>query len=35
MRVAVGSDHRGFGVKAKLVELVARLGHDVEDVGCS
>ena len=34
MRVAVGSDHRGFGVKAKLVELVARLGHDVEDVGC-
>jgi ribose 5-phosphate isomerase B len=34
MRVAVGSDHRGFGVKAKLIELVARLGHAVEDVGC-
>jgi ribose 5-phosphate isomerase B len=34
MRVAVGSDHRGFGVKAKLIELVARLGHEVEDVGC-
>ena len=36
MRVAVGSDHRGFGVKAKLIELVIRLGHEVEDVGtCS
>jgi ribose 5-phosphate isomerase B len=34
MRVAVGSDHRGFGVKAKLIELVGRLGHEVEDVGC-
>jgi ribose 5-phosphate isomerase B len=34
MRVAVGSDHRGFGVKAKLIELVVRLGHEVEDVGC-
>jgi ribose 5-phosphate isomerase B len=33
MRVAVGSDHRGFGVKAKLVELVVKLGHEVEDVG--
>ncbi len=34
MRVAVGSDHRGFGVKAKLIELIKRLGHDVEDAGC-
>lgn len=34
MRVAIGSDHRGFGVKAKLIELVGRLGHEVEDVGC-
>jgi ribose 5-phosphate isomerase B len=33
MRIAVGSDHRGFGVKAKLIELVRRLGHEVEDVG--
>jgi ribose 5-phosphate isomerase B len=33
MRVAIGCDHRGFGVKAKLVELVSRLGHEVEDVG--
>ena len=33
MRVVVGCDHRGFGVKSKLVELVARLGHEVEDVG--
>jgi len=35
MRVAVGSDHRGVEVKAKLVELLARLGHAVEDVGTS
>jgi ribose 5-phosphate isomerase B len=33
MRVAVGSDHRGFRVKAKLMELVASLGHEVTDEG--
>lgn len=33
MRIAVGSDHRGFDVRAKLVELVQRLGHEVVDVG--
>jgi len=35
MRVAVGSDHRGVHVKAKLIELLARLGHTAEDVGTS
>jgi ribose 5-phosphate isomerase B len=36
MRVAIGSDHRGFHVKAKIVELLSRLGHQAEDVGtCS
>jgi ribose 5-phosphate isomerase B len=35
MRVAVGSDHRGVHVKAKVVELLARLGHSAEDVGTS
>jgi ribose 5-phosphate isomerase B len=35
MRVAVGSDHRGVHVKAKLLELLARLGHTAEDVGTS
>ena len=34
MRIAVGSDHRGFLVRAKLVELLRRLGHEVDDLGC-
>jgi ribose 5-phosphate isomerase B len=33
MRIAVGSDHRGFSVRAKLVDLLRRLGHEVDDVG--
>ncbi len=33
MRVAIGSDHRGVHVKAKIVELLGRLGHQAEDVG--
>lgn len=35
MRVAVGSDHRGFQVKTKLIELLQRLGHEVFDAGPS
>ena len=33
MRISIGSDHRGFGAKTRLVELLANLGHDVVDVG--
>jgi ribose 5-phosphate isomerase B len=33
MRIAVGSDHRGYSVRSKLVELLRGLGHEVEDVG--
>jgi ribose 5-phosphate isomerase B len=33
MRIAVGSDHRGFQVKTKVVELLKSLSHDVLDVG--
>jgi ribose 5-phosphate isomerase B len=33
MRVAVGSDHRGFEIRVKIVELVKGLGHEVIDVG--
>jgi ribose 5-phosphate isomerase B len=33
MRIAVGSDHRGYAVRGKLIELVERLGHVVIDVG--
>ena len=33
MRIAIGSDHRGFGVKQKVIELLKRLSQDVVDVG--
>jgi ribose 5-phosphate isomerase B len=33
MKIAIGCDHRGFRVKTKLLELVARLGHEVTDAG--
>lgn len=33
MRIAVGSDHRGVGLRAKVVEVLAGLGQDVEDMG--
>jgi ribose 5-phosphate isomerase B len=33
MKIAIGCDHRGFGVKTKLMEVVAKLGHEVIDVG--
>ncbi len=33
MKIAIGCDHRGFGVKGKLVELITRLGHEVTDCG--
>jgi len=34
MKIAVGSDHRGFEIRSKVVELLQRLGHEVEDHGC-
>ena len=33
MRVAIGSDHAGFALKAHLSETLVSLGHDVVDVG--
>ena len=33
MRIAVGSDHRGFTVKSKVVDLLRRLNQEVVDVG--
>jgi ribose 5-phosphate isomerase B len=33
MRIAVGSDHRGYAIRAKVVDLLRRLGHEVIDVG--
>jgi ribose 5-phosphate isomerase B len=33
MRIAIGSDHRGFVVKQKVIELLKRLSQDVVDAG--
>ena len=33
MRIAIGSDHRGFAVKTKVIELLHRLNQEVVDAG--
>jgi ribose 5-phosphate isomerase B len=33
MKIAVGSDHRGFEVKRRVVALLPQLGHEVLDLG--
>ncbi len=33
MRIAVGADHGGFPLKADLVALLRKLGHEAVDVG--
>jgi ribose 5-phosphate isomerase B len=33
MRIVIGSDHRGYGVKQRLVGVLTKLGHEVRDVG--
>src|SRR3990172_745069 len=33
MRIAIGSDHRGFAAKCKLVEVLNRLRQEVIDAG--
>jgi len=33
MRIAIGSDHRGFEVKRRLLATLKALGHDIVDVG--
>ena len=33
MRVAIGSDHAGFTLKARLIRELEVLGHEVEDLG--
>jgi ribose 5-phosphate isomerase B len=33
MRIAIGSDHRGFDAKRRLVPMLRQLGHEVSDVG--
>jgi len=33
MQIAIGSDHRGYTMKAKVAELLCMLGHTVSDEG--
>jgi ribose 5-phosphate isomerase B len=33
MKIAIGSDHRGFDVKRRIVALLERMKHEVVDVG--
>jgi ribose 5-phosphate isomerase B len=33
MRIAIGSDHRGFDAKRRLVPSLRQMGHEVIDVG--
>src|SRR5688500_3202366 len=34
MRIAIASDHRGFEAKKRLLPVLNRLGHEVQDFGC-
>ena len=34
MRIAIGSDHRGFALKEGLKELLGESGHEWVDFGC-
>src|SRR3984957_16439374 len=33
MKIAIGSDHAGFQYKERIREFLAKLGHDVRDMG--
>jgi len=34
MKIAIGSDHAGFALKAKLITILEAVGHQVKDFGC-
>jgi ribose 5-phosphate isomerase B len=33
MKIAVGCDHAGFGMKSELIPWLKKLGHDILDLG--
>ena len=33
MRIALGSDHRGYEAKRRIASILQQLGHDVTDLG--
>lgn len=34
MRIAIGSDHRGFDLKQSIIELITGSGNSYQDFGC-
>jgi ribose 5-phosphate isomerase B len=34
MKVVIGNDHRGYEAKSRLLPVLKKLGHSVEDFGC-
>jgi ribose 5-phosphate isomerase B len=34
MRIALGSDHRGFKLKSRLIDYLKQTGHEFTDFGC-
>jgi len=34
MKIAIGSDHAGFALKAKLITILEAAGYQVKDFGC-
>ena len=34
MKVVVANDHRGYEAKRRVLPLLKRLGHEIEDFGC-
>jgi ribose 5-phosphate isomerase B len=35
MKIAIGSDHRGYDIKQQIIAIVTELGHECLDVGTS
>jgi ribose 5-phosphate isomerase B len=33
MKIVTGNDHRGFGVKSRLISFIRGLGHETSDAG--
>jgi ribose 5-phosphate isomerase B len=33
MHIAFGTDHRGYAIRARVIDLLQRMGHEVEDQG--
>ena len=34
MKIVIACDHRGFEAKKRLLPLLKKMGHEVEDIGC-